>query len=226
MMKNILAAAIVALAGAAQAAPVSWVDWTQSTSNGATGTVTVGSNTIGVTFGNSVSNSFVRTEDVGNYWTTPTTYTSTNCSAGALCADNAPPASDIIALSAGGTRTITFSQAVQNIYIAFISWNGNVGTFSDPIQLLSIGPGYWGSGTVAVAGNVMTSTSGEPHGTLLMPGARSSFSFTTGSESWHGFTVGVAGVPPTGVVPLPAAGWLLLGGLGSLAALRRRRPAA
>ncbi|MFN3644201.1 MAG: VPLPA-CTERM sorting domain-containing protein [Gemmobacter sp.] len=29
--------------------------------------------------------------------------------------------------------------------------------------------------------------------------------------------------PPTGVVPLPAAGWLMIGGIGALAALRRRR---
>jgi hypothetical protein len=225
MMKNLLAAGIVALAGAAQAASVSWVDWTQSTTNGATGTVTVGSNTIGVTFGNSVSNNFVQTAGGTNFWS-PDAYTSSNCSAGPLCAANAPPPSDIISLSSGGTRTITFSQAVSDIYIAFVSWNGNVGTFSAPIQLLSIGPGYWGTGTVTVAGNVMTSTSGEPHGTLLMPGARSSFSFDSRSEGWHGFTVGIAGTPPTGVVPLPAAGWLLLGGLGSLAALRRRRRAA
>ncbi|MFN3846312.1 MAG: VPLPA-CTERM sorting domain-containing protein, partial [Paracoccaceae bacterium] len=35
-------------------------------------------------------------------------------------------------------------------------------------------------------------------------------------------------VPPTGVppVPLPAAGWMLLAGLGALAASRRRRKAA
>ncbi len=37
---------------------------------------------------------------------------------------------------------------------------------------------------------------------------------------------GVRDEPPTSPIPLPAAGWLLLGGLGALAAVRRRKKAA
>ena len=225
-MKGILAALSLVVAGAAQAAPVLWVDWTSATANSAVGTVTVGAQTINVSFTNSVNNAFVQTAGGTNYWTFPATYTTTNCTAGILCADNAPPPTDIIALSTAGTRSISFSAPVQNIYFAFVSWNGNVGTFSDPIQLLSIGQGFWGTGTVDITGNVMTTLTGEPHGTLLIPGARSAFDFTSRGENWHGFTVGIGGVPQTGVVPLPAAGWLLLGGIGALAGLRARRRAA
>jgi hypothetical protein len=32
--------------------------------------------------------------------------------------------------------------------------------------------------------------------------------------------------PPPNVVPLPAAGWMLLAGLGGIAAMKRRRKAA
>ena len=63
---------------------------------------------------------------------------------------------------------------------------------------------------------------------LLIKGTFKSFTFTDGPENWHGFTIGVAAIVPddTGgpnVVPLPAAGLLLLGGLAGLAPLRRRR---
>jgi hypothetical protein len=45
--------------------------------------------------------------------------------------------------------------------------------------------------------------------------------FTTARDNW---TITPSRVSDAPVVPLPAAGWLMLGALGGLAALRRRKP--
>ena len=54
--------------------------------------------------------------------------------------------------------------------------------------------------------------------------------FGIGAQNSHSFfkvkAISFKDVPPPEVIPLPAAGWLLLGGLGGLAALKRRRKAA
>lgn len=62
---------------------------------------------------------------------------------------------------------------------------------------------------------------------LILPGERldAGGRVTIGDPNALGFGGGLGDVtlrPATGVVPLPAAGWLLLGGLGALAARRRR----
>lgn len=231
-MRSLLSAAVIAFAasGAQAATMVNWVDWTAFTANSATGTMTVGSTTVGVTMTNSVNNAFVITGAGTNYWTTPTSYTSTNCTAGAKCAANGPPASDIVALSAAGTVTISFDKAVKDVYFAFTSWNGQSAVdYTTTLELLSYGPGYWGNGTPSLLDSDTVSHAGETHGTLLLPGNLNGFAFTTYfNENWHGFTIGTAGLasPGPSPIPLPAAGWLLLSGFGGLAALRARRRAA
>ena len=134
-----------------------------------------------------------------------------------------------------------FDQLVSDVYLSFVSLNGNAWTFSTQAVLLSVGGmnvdgngtddnGYWGGSTttavsVNAAGQWVLSGNGEPHGTLLLPGSFSQITWTGLSENWHGFTVGVKGVtppaPPT--VPVPAAGLLLAGGLALLSRLRRAR---
>ncbi|MFN3936953.1 MAG: VPLPA-CTERM sorting domain-containing protein [Gemmobacter sp.] len=223
------------------AVTVAWVDWQSSTPNSATGVITVGSETINVSFSNSVNNFFVQTGGGTDYWT-PRTDSSPYTSTGPVGNVNPPTGTDIIALAAGGTRTLTFSRMIQGLYFSYVSLNANAGTFSTPMVKLSEtgknidgagvdSAGFWGSGTLTLDPSGMSFTSsGEAHGTLYAAAALDSFVFTTGTENWHGFTVGIAGLPtapppppPPSAIPLPAGGLLLIGALGGLAALRRRR---
>ncbi|MBX9894377.1 MAG: FxDxF family PEP-CTERM protein [Nitrosomonas sp.] len=222
-MKRLLPIALGSLITAfastsAFAVPVSWTDWTSSTnSSSASGSLSVGSDTVGVEYSATSAHGFVTTGVGTNYWT-GSAYTNGTV-------DNAPPASDIIALTLGGTVTITFSQTVIDPYIALASWNFNTVDFGVPIVIDSFGPGFWGSGTpVLNASGTGFFGSGEVHGVIRLPGSFDSISFTHTSETWHGFTVGVAGIAP---VPEPETYAMLLVGLGLLGfAARRRQQAA
>ena len=210
-----LAAALAFAAGAANAVTVSWTDWTSAPLGAATvlGTLGVSGTPVGVTFSGAYG--FAQTAGGTNYWSPTAPYLSALVS-------NAPPAADIIALSAGGTGTITFSQAVVDPLIALVSWNGNVVNFGVPIEVLSFGAGFWGNGVPVVngAGTGFTG-SGEVHGVIRLPGTYTSISFTHTSENWHGLTVGVVGVAAP--IPEPSAYALLAMGLLALTVARRRR---
>jgi hypothetical protein len=217
MTIKILAAAVVALsATAANAVVVSWADWQSNTSTEVLGQLTSGATTIDVTFSTSgESLNFVQLGSGTNYFTedSPAPFT------GGIV-ENAPPAAEMISLSAGGTKTITFSQAITDPYIAFVSWNGNLATFTQPFEKISEGCGYWGCGTFSLGtGNTFVG-SGEVHGVLRFVGTFDTLTFTDSSEGWHGLTIGVGGVA---AVPEPASWAMLIAGFGLTGAVLRRR---
>lgn len=198
------------------AGTVYWTDWTSLTtaSPGVIGTLDTDSGPVAVNFSGSYA--FAQVSGGVNYWNLNAPYLSS-------VVDNAPPASDIIALSTGGTVTISFSESVLDPLLALVSWNGNVVDFNVPIDILSFGTGAYGTGTPVLNtdGDGFTGI-GEVHGVIRLPGTYDSITFSHTSETWHGFTVGVpgAGAPPQTV---PEPGTILLLGLGVLAMAGVRR---
>lgn len=201
------------------AAPVTWTDWTSTPTSASQvlGVLNVNGTPVDVTFTGSYSFAQLGAGSDTNYWTFPTTYQSS-------VVDNAPPPTDLIALNTGGTKTISFSQAVQDPLIAFTSWNGNTVDFGTPIELLSSGPGFWGNGTVQInpAGTGFFGA-GEVHGVIRLPGSFTQITFTDTTENWHGFTLGVVGLADDGGGTVPEPGVLALVGLGLLGSLFARR---
>ena len=135
---------------------------------------------------------------------------------------NRPTGTDLISLDGGGLKTITFSQAVVNPFVAFTSWNGNSVTFSAPYTVISEGCGFWGCGTFQSTGPASFFGSGEVHGVLQFQGTFTQLSFTDSNEFWHGFTVGAEGV----AVPEPGTWALMIMGFGAAGAMLRRRQRA
>jgi hypothetical protein len=146
--------------------------------------------------------------------------------------DNVPTPGEMIALNQGGTVTLTFSETVQDLYFALVSWNSQqpgVIDFGQDVILVSEGQGFWGNGSVSVNANgTGIDPVGEYHGVIKILGSYDSLSFQHISENWHGFTVGVAGLAPPPPPPgddVPEPGMLSLLGLGfaALGVARRRR---
>lgn len=181
-----------------------WTDWTSATSSSAIGMV-----------GN-VAVSFSSTAGVWGWQTDGGTNFYNGWPIGADVPDN----TDILMLGEGGTRTITFGQAVTSVTLALVSWNvGGTVTFDKPFSSAAIGCGYWGCGSITpVNGNTGFTAQGEVHGTLSFTGPITSLTFSDGSEYWHGITVGV-GAP----VPEPATYALMALGLVAVGSLARRR---
>ena len=224
-MPRTLAALLAATGLAVVSAPahavfVNWTDWTASSPGHVDGTVTVDSVGVDVDFDGPTF--FVQTNGGTNWWTQPNP-AALPYTGGSV--ENAPPPPDIIALGTGGSKTITFSQAVTDPYIALVSWNSNVVDFDTSIEIISQGQGFWGNGTIDPndAGDGFTGL-GEVHGIIRLEGTFTSITFTDTSENWHGFTVGFAGLAGPPPVDTPEPGTLGLLGLGILGvALGRRR---
>lgn len=228
-MQQLLAAALVATAGLAQAAPVFWTDWQTSNPNAAgfqgNGVITTSTSTVNVTYTNRQGVGFYDTGAGFDYWGWGNPYTS-----GAV--DNRPTGSDQIALSRAGSQTLQFSQAIANPVFAFISLNGNGYGFDQDFDILSVGCGYWGCGNVTKnvidhGGGVFEYQligSGEPHGAIRFKGSFDTVTWNSlTNEYWNGFTVGVQGTA-TEVFGVPEPTGLALTALAlALAAGARRR---
>lgn len=218
MKAGLATLALAAAAGSAQADVVCWTDWTTAGTSQVSGSLT-GCGDVGVTLSGAYS--FAQTGTGTNYWNPNAPYLSSVVS-------NAPPSAEMVALGSAGTITINFSEAVVDPLIALVSWNGNTVDFNTPIQVLSTGTGFWGTGTLILnaAGDGFVG-SGELHGVIRLPGTFTSISFTHTNEFWHGLTIGVVGLatPDNGAkVPEPGTAALLgIALLGLVGGLRRRR---
>ncbi len=192
-----------------------WVDWTSwnNATKTATGTITVGSEVITVTYYNPQGIYEAQTSGGTNYWTGPgggafvgaSPYVSSNVA-------NGPSTSDIIKLQYGGSQTLTFSESVENLAFSIVSMNGNGYGFDQDFTieantgLNGAGSGYYGTGAFVKAmvgdtyqlNDAQTNSPSEPHGTIRFGNAFSNLTWDSlSNEQWNGFTVGVSGTSST-----------------------------
>jgi len=179
-------------------APADWAAWISTSGapiNAVSGTIASAGGTVSVNYIGEVF--FAQINDTGTYFYSPATpFISASV-------PNQPPRADIIALQGGaakGVHRLEFSPPAQDPVMAIVSLGQPsiqvTYDFDVPFTILSFGPGYWGGpGTLNnVGGQRLTGVEG--HGTIRFIGQVSSISWTIPNpETWHGFTVGLAGTP-------------------------------
>ena len=213
---SLTAISLSMVGSAANAATISWADWTGSNSGAVTGqftgqgTITTPTDTVGVTYSNPQGIAFYNASGGTDYWqnnragrnTATSPYTST-------FVENIPTGTDIVGLQFAGTQTLTFSKTIVNPVFSYVSLNGNGYAFNRDFDILSFGDstdgndcGYWGCGTSTKSivdvggGNIEYRLigTGEPHGTIKFTGTFDSVSWNSlSNENWNGFTVGIQG---------------------------------
>lgn len=223
MNKKIIALALTLFtAQSASAVVVDWTDW--QTVSAEPDTVVGSINGVTVTYTGDYA--FVQTGVGTNYWTengSPAPYTESSV------VDNAPTASEMIALNYAASNVITFSEAILNPVMAIVSMGQpNLAVsydFDTDFTVLSSGVGYWSYANGGLPGTYIEDdaqdilTGYEFHGVIQFNGLISQISWTSTSENWHGITVGA----PTASVPEPASLALLGLGLAGFGFLRRKK---
>lgn len=219
-------AAAALLAAPAFAAEVDWADWQSGTTGDAataSGSFDTADGLVDIAYSGQIA--FLQNGTSGSLTDfyvqgTPPPYTS-------ALVDNRPPAAEMIANSTASAKTLTFSRAVDNLFFAVVSLNGNGYEFDADFEIVSTGCGYWGCGGLEKVdlGNgryQLNSTGGEPHGVIRFTGSVSSITWTSlTNEYWNGFTVGTYGVAAP--VPEPASALLAALGLAVVGVRARAR---
>jgi len=230
LMRRLSAAlAALGLSCGAHALPVNWANWTAGTvgANGtATGSFNTATGNVNISYNGELA--FIETGTGTNYFNPSTPYVS-------ALVDNPPPAAEMLALSVAASKTMSFSQAVDNLFFAIVSLNGNGYRFNSDFEIVSTGQGFWGNGTLTKVnlggGQFQLNGTGEPHGVIRFTGSVSSITWTSlTNEFWNGITVGTYGIatevpttPPVTPIPEPETYALMLAGLALLGRVARRQ---
>ncbi len=185
---------------------VAWADWksydgTKATANVQTAngtisaTLTTSTGIAGIQIDNALSDNLPHTYEWRpggvDYWTPEN---------GLFGSVNKPTNTDIVQFNAAGTRTLTFTQSVGDLFLAVLSVNDNTYRFDRNFELItSTNNGMFGSGsvtkkTVVEAGKTyyeLVAVAGDAGGLLKFTDVGTSLTWTSKvNEMWNGITFG------------------------------------